>query len=541
VQLLNNVTLTEPLNVTLGAKAVTLDLGGKTLAGRTNLKSGNLTIQNGTVAGGSQQALNVYGSADSTATNYSVLTIASDVNVTADVYGVCMFGVTAGSNGYGAVVTIAGNVTTTGDDKNGAVFVSGNLGQNVSGDAHNVINVTGSITSATDAAIALNGLATVNVRAGAKVTGDTAIAVKRGTLNVTDGTIHATGAKNYTAAAYYNGTEMTGAAISVSATYSQYGALAVNVSGGTVTSDNADPIFKQDGTYQSDATVAVSGGYFSSAVSADYCKTGYLCTTAPMANGYYQVVSAATVTFVLDDGNAPADAVKPENMIYPSGNPAETALPMPTYTFADKTFAGWVKEGASDAIAALPAGTTGNVTLTATWTAAEKVEVEIGEGTEAAKVEVVIPEQFFEDKTDEIAEAGSKSAYLETDDKNGLKKWQNYVMGIDGSTDTNKLAPIGGEPKSERIVVVKTPVETFTPPTADTGVTVKYALYWRAADSATWTQYGDFMDAPTFGVDIVGDITAAETYWKIEAVFTASSATATETSGVSEESQESGN
>lgn len=77
-----------------------------------------MTIKNGTVAGGAQQTLNVYGSADSSAENYSVLTIASDVTVTADVWGVCMFGPTYNSKpGYGAVINIAGTVHTTGNGK----------------------------------------------------------------------------------------------------------------------------------------------------------------------------------------------------------------------------------------------------------------------------------------------------------------------------------------------------------------------------------------------------------------------------------------
>jgi hypothetical protein len=121
--LTDDVSLTNPLDVVLGTKSVTFDLNGKTISGRTNLKSGNLTIKNGNIAGGSNQALNVYGSDDATAANYSVLTINSDVNVTADVYGVCMFGKNAQSNGYGAVINIQGNVITTGDGTEGAVFV----------------------------------------------------------------------------------------------------------------------------------------------------------------------------------------------------------------------------------------------------------------------------------------------------------------------------------------------------------------------------------------------------------------------------------
>ena len=345
VTLLDNVTLAEALNLELGNKAVTLDLGAKTLTGRTNLKSGSLTIKNGTVAGGSQQALNVYGSADSTAQNYSVLTIASGVTVTADVYGVCMFGATAQSNGYGAVVNIAGTVTTTGTGNEGAVFVSGNLGQNVTGDAHNVINVTGTITSATDAAIAMNGLATVNVKDGATVTGNTAIAVKRGTLNIQGGTVHATGEKNYPGTPNYNGTEMTGAAISVSDTYSKYGAMGANVTGGTITSDNADAIYKKDGDYKNDAPIAVSGGTFSSSVPVEFCAAGFI----PAQSGStYGVEAGWKITWVVDGEKTVVTVKNGEKLTKP----------------ADPTKSGYEFKGWTPAVVETPVA---DATYTATW------------------------------------------------------------------------------------------------------------------------------------------------------------------------------
>lgn len=276
ITMLQDVTLTNPLELTLEGKTVTFDLGGKTLTGRTNLKSGNLTIQNGTVAGGAQQALNVYGSATPGTENYSVLTIASDATVTADVWGVCLFGPTYNSKpGYGAVINIAGTVTTTGNGSEGAVFVSGNLGNNIAGDMNNVINVTGTITSSTDAAIALNGNATVNIQNGANITGNTAIAIKRGTLNVRGGTILSKGADNVPPSGNLNGTEMSGAGISMTDTYNQYGSMAVNISGGTIRSEHSVALYKEDVTYTNDATYSVSGGTFSSAVPDDFCAQNY--------------------------------------------------------------------------------------------------------------------------------------------------------------------------------------------------------------------------------------------------------------------------
>ena len=307
ITMLIDVVLPAPLNVELAGKAVTLDLGANTLTGRTNLKSGSLTLTNGFVEGGSQQALNVYGSSDSNATNYSVLTIDSNVNVTADVYGVCLFGATASTNGYGAVVNINGRVLTGGDGKNGAVFVSGNLGKNISGDMHNVVNIMGEVTSSTDAGVALNGNATVNVLEGAEIMGATGIAVKRGTLNMTGGTIYADGEENTTPSVNNNGTEMTGAGISMSPTYSQYGPMSVVITGGEVQSFNAVALFKQAGTYQSDATFSVSGGLFSSEVPAEFCAEGYQPKYDEAAHKYTVATFAeiwADRDIVLIDGNS---------------------------------------------------------------------------------------------------------------------------------------------------------------------------------------------------------------------------------------------
>ena len=295
VTLLDDVTLSGNLELALEGKSVTLDLGAKTLNGRTNLKSGNLTVTNGTVNCEGGQPLNVYGSATAGAENYSVLTIANDVTVSGD-YGVCMFGPTASSKaGYGAVVNIAGTLNGT----KGTVFVSGNLGNNIAGDMNNVVNITGKVNGNSDAGVALNGNATVNVKSGAEITGNTGIAIKRGVLNVEEGaTIHATGTENPNPDANNNGTEMTGAAISMTDTYNNYGAMSVNITGGTITSDNTVALFKEEGTYANAATYIVSGGTFSSAVPAEFCADGYIPTN--LGDGKYSVKVGAYVAKIGD-------------------------------------------------------------------------------------------------------------------------------------------------------------------------------------------------------------------------------------------------
>jgi len=301
ITLLADVALSAPLNVEIEGKAITLDLNNKTLTGRTNLKAGTLTIQNGTVAGGNQQALNVYGSSDTSATNYSVLNIESNVNVTANEFGVCLFGKTATTNGYGAVINIAGTIHTVGSGSEGAVFVSGNLGNNIlEGYNNNVINITGEITSDTDTALALNGLAQVNIENGAQLTGDTAVTIKRGFLNVNGGTLTSTGEKDYPGSPNYSGSEMTGAGISMTDTYNKYGPMAVNVTGGTITSTHADAIYKKDATYDNAATITVSGGTFSTEPDAEYVATNYVAVKNDSDNTWTVKAAAAKVAEIVD-------------------------------------------------------------------------------------------------------------------------------------------------------------------------------------------------------------------------------------------------
>lgn len=274
-KLANAVTLANPIEITSG-KTFTVDLNSKTLTGRTNISGANVTFKNGTVAGGQNQAINIYGS-ESEVSNYSVVTISNDVTVTADVYAVCVFGkyngvgVGAGTKGYGAVANIAGTINTTGDSQNGAVFVSGNLGAKDDTEfavsSKNKVNIkkTAKITSEKDAAIALNGSATVTVDDGAELTGATAIAAKRGKLIVNGGTITGTmdpGKSNPTT--YMNGTEMTGSAVSATASYKADGPLSVEIEDGTFTSKAYTILNNHDG-----CEFKISGGDFTTTMDTN--------------------------------------------------------------------------------------------------------------------------------------------------------------------------------------------------------------------------------------------------------------------------------
>ena len=99
--------------------------------------------------------------------------------------------------------------------------------------------------------------------------------------------------------------------------------------------------------------------------------------------------------------------------------------------------------------------------------------------------------------------------------------WQNYVMGVDGSVEGNKLLTdyvVGGGEGDGEWITVKTPIEAFNPPT-DSGITVKYRLLRTTTpDGATsWQAFGELKDTPSFPVNIAGQ--EGDTFWKIEVVF----------------------
>ena len=262
---------------------ITLDLGGHTITdGRLNLLSGNITIQNGNIIPETTtQPLNVYGDDDVNG-NKSWLTIGDDVVIEAE-YGICVFPEISSGNkyGYNAVVNVYGEVY-------GGIFVSGNIGgkeevnEEMRGHPDNLpaVNVyKGAIVSGntTGQGIALNGLAVVNIKGGL-VEGTEAVGVKSGILNVTGGTLVANGEAKDPAEANNNGTEDTGAAISITGTYSKYGEINVNISDGFITSQKGNALYlghsrNNDGTdvvYGHEVTVEITGGEFEGERGAVY-------------------------------------------------------------------------------------------------------------------------------------------------------------------------------------------------------------------------------------------------------------------------------
>ena len=253
---------------------ITLDLGGHTLTGYVYVSRGTLTLENGTVSNPGSYAAAMTGSTSDTA-DYSILNVESTATVKG-LWGACLFD--KSNLGYGMVLNVAGTI-------DGDIFVQGLLGNTAesaealaAGNAP-VVNIKDGAVIKDDEGpgIAMNGYAIVNVENGASVTGTEAIAVKRGVLNITGGTFTATGEKQDSATANHNGTEATGAAISVTSTYNYAGKIEVNINGGSFTSQNNSALYvghsvesnDSSNTYEKGLSIDIKDGQFTGADGAD--------------------------------------------------------------------------------------------------------------------------------------------------------------------------------------------------------------------------------------------------------------------------------
>ncbi len=274
VKLLKPYDATSEGTITLHTgEKVTLDLGGNNLTlSRFNLKHGWLTVENGSVSCTGGQAFNVYAGPTATGELYTKFVVAKDVTINA-AYGICLFP-GSGNAGYSSAIEVYGNIAT------GGIFVSGNLGNDTS-TAGNMVssNKIPTVTIYDGAVvnngtegqgIAMNGLANVTVNGGT-ISGSEAIGVKRGTLTVNGGTFTSNGAYADPVEANNNGTEATGATISITGTYNYAGAISVTLKGGTFTSKNSPAVYlghseKNNALvpYTNGVTLDIQGGTFTS-------------------------------------------------------------------------------------------------------------------------------------------------------------------------------------------------------------------------------------------------------------------------------------
>lgn len=201
---------------------VTLDLGGKKIDKSSILlivkENGELTLKNGTmnIVSDSDPMVQVEGK--------GILNLEKDLTINATSYGVTIF--------EEATVNSEGTINATGKE---AYAISGNADYSINATV-NILD--GKINAPEGHALYLPLVGTTTI-SGGKLTANTVVGIKAGTLNITGGELIATGTKVEVPSPTYNGVDPTGDAVFVELNNSYSGNVVVNYTAGKVTSENA--------------------------------------------------------------------------------------------------------------------------------------------------------------------------------------------------------------------------------------------------------------------------------------------------------------
>ena len=322
ITLLDDVTSAGSLPLTNGQKAI-LNMNGKTVtfsSGKLLTGEGSLVCQTPSTG-----AISIYGNE----TSQIDLLVDSAVTVNGH-YGIALFG-----NGASAcrnvTVTVKGTVKTS--EGGSALYVNGTV-NNTEGSVPQIILAEGATVEAASVGIHAAGYAKWNL--AGTINADYAISIKCGDFTITGGSYTSTGNFVDPAEANSNGTEDTGAAISITTNPDYAQKTNVTITGGTFTSTNGYAFYEgiavKDGQPIAEASTAViaiqggdftgnadlgadiaittaenkqvvSGGMFSQPVELGYCADGYIPTATTVGDVTTYGVKATDAVAVIAKGD----------------------------------------------------------------------------------------------------------------------------------------------------------------------------------------------------------------------------------------------
>ncbi len=240
---------------------------------------------------------------------------------------------------FAVVIAAGGKVTVEGGQIKAGWYAISNNGNNT---GSTIIVSGGELISTADFAIYNPAKeSTVTVSGGVVYGAAGGIAMNRGELTVTGGTI--TSKDQGTTGTWGDGTGgLSNAAISASG---KYESVNVEISGGTIVADGTAVMITNGTT--NPVEIAISGGQFSHVVPAEYCAKDFIPVTTPNAQGKYEVIAAgiirgAAVTntdgvyyYTLDNGVT----------IYSSNSEGQLSTSTMTSTSSDVTACGGAEGG----------------------------------------------------------------------------------------------------------------------------------------------------------------------------------------------------
>lgn len=271
IKLAKSISLTETMEVK-GGKSVVIDMNGYDITATSSaafkIENGSLRITgNGTVSGGTgsdYKLVYLLGSKESSAANYSTLTVDENVTVKCtDGYAVMI----SSNEGcaYGVVINIAGKL----EAHYGGLYVNGMI-KCLEGNVPVISTTASSIIKSEGVGIYAAGFAKWTLNGNIDATGGEAVSVKSGIFEIAGGKYKASGEYADPAVANGNGTEETGAAISITSNDGYAKKIQVTISGGTFESVNGNALYEGiakngdvSAAAKSFATVSVTDGTFS--------------------------------------------------------------------------------------------------------------------------------------------------------------------------------------------------------------------------------------------------------------------------------------
>ncbi len=256
-------------NMTLSTdKEITIDLAGHDISFGVNknfkIKNGHLNIiGEGTLKESSPYYAPIIVSRLSNQDTELEITIGE--NVTLEGWSGIMIDIGSNDTAKNTTINFSGNINSV-LDRGGAaghgIYVNGTIKDAVN---YPVINIMdGSSISSLGDGIYAAGYAEWNIYGGNIEAVDMAVGIKSGILNISGGTLKATGPNNMPTENFGNGINSSGAALQIESNNGYAGEMEINISGGTLISENAATIYEYDSTETATRVIDfnITGGTF---------------------------------------------------------------------------------------------------------------------------------------------------------------------------------------------------------------------------------------------------------------------------------------
>lgn len=224
----------------------------------------------------------------------------------------------------------------------------------------------------------------------------------------------------------------------------------------------------------------------SPATHETYAYVEFEASTFPASYSYQLIdpTKAYAITYQKGEIDAGVTVTLPTAPSSYTESGADILLPKATCDSDDWTFGGWKLDGGVGVVDRIPGGTSGDITLTATWVEVypETYAIAVKENADAVPS---LPITVTQDWVDENVPAADRDApekveaVLNQEAENGNLKWQNFVLGLPDNDPNAKIAAEVEKDDDPSVIKVKSNLELISTADGkciDSGYKVSYVL-----------------------------------------------------------------